>query len=99
LESETITLGQIVHSKAGRDKDKYFIVVGIASNEYVLIADGDIRKIDKPKKKKVKHIAIHNIIAYDIKDKFEANVKVSNSELKNSLKSFDLVNQSNCEEV
>ncbi|MDI6617188.1 MAG: RNA-binding protein [Clostridiales bacterium] len=92
-------MGQIVHSKAGRDKEKCFIVVGIIDNEYVLIADGDLRKIEKPKKKKIKHVIIRDLVAEDIKNKFEYNVKVSNSDLKNSLKQLGLINGLNGKEV
>ena len=45
-----ISIGQIVHSRAGRDKDKFFIVVSLVDEEYVLVADGDLRKINNPKK-------------------------------------------------
>lgn len=99
MESEKIALGQIVYSKAGRDNDKYFIVVGKIGQQYVLISDGDLRKIEKPKKKKIKHIVIHDIVASDIKYKLENNIKVSNSDIMNSLKSMGLINQSNSKEV
>jgi LSU ribosomal protein L14E len=45
------SIGRIVKSKAGRDKDRIFIIVGVADEKHVLIADGDLRKIEKPKKK------------------------------------------------
>ncbi|GFR35247.1 KOW domain-containing RNA-binding protein [Thermobrachium celere] len=51
---DNVALGQIVHSRAGRDKGRYFIVVGLIDENYVLIADGDLRKIESPKKKKNK---------------------------------------------
>jgi ribosomal protein L14E/L6E/L27E len=47
--------GRIVKAKAGRDKDKYFAVVG-AENEQILIADGKTRKLATPKRKNVKHL-------------------------------------------
>lgn len=50
-------LGQLVVSLAGRDKDCICAVVGEADDEgYVLIADGRIRKVEEPKKKKLKHL-------------------------------------------
>ena len=48
--------GDIVISTAGREKDNCFVVVGLQDN-FALICDGKNRKIDKPKKKKVKHIS------------------------------------------
>ncbi len=50
-------LGQLVVSLSGRDKGCICTVVGISDDEgYVFIADGKIRKVEKPKKKKLKHI-------------------------------------------
>ena len=50
-------LGQLVVSLTGRDKGCICAVVGISEDEgYVLIADGKIRKVEKPKKKKLKHL-------------------------------------------
>jgi ribosomal protein L14E/L6E/L27E len=86
---EGIALGQIVHSKAGRDKDRYFIVVGIIDNDYVLVADGQLRKINSPKKKKIKHLRKLNYVAQAIKDKVESCEKLSNSEIRKLLKSID----------
>lgn len=99
MESEKITLGQIVCSKSGRDKGRYFIVIEAVGDGYVLIADGDIRKLENPKKKKVKHLIAYNMIADDIKYKIETNTKMSNADLRKSLKSLGLVEQSNSEEV
>lgn len=50
--------GDLVISAAGHDKDKYFIVTGVSDTVYVWIADGKSRKLDKPKKKKVKHLKL-----------------------------------------
>ena len=46
--------GQVVISKNGRDKGKYFIILDI-EDEYLFLADGNLRTITKPKKKKIKH--------------------------------------------
>lgn len=49
-------VGSIAVSLAGRDKGRTFIIVGVLDEMYVLVADGRKRKIEKPKKKKIKHI-------------------------------------------
>lgn len=51
-------VGQFVLSTAGRDKDRIHVVCSIIDSEYVLIADGKTRKINKPKKKKTRHIKL-----------------------------------------
>ncbi len=88
---EDVALGQIVHSKAGRDKGKYFIVVGIINDNYVLIADGDLRKINDPKKKKVKHLVFHDKIAENIKNMILENKRITDSDLKKSLQTMGLL--------
>ena len=49
--------GMLVKSKAGRDKDCIY-VIGDVKNEYVYLADGKIRPLERPKKKKLMHVQI-----------------------------------------
>lgn len=48
-------IGQMVRSIAGRDNGTAYVVVRTDGN-YVYVADGAIRKLENPKKKKFKHI-------------------------------------------
>lgn len=58
--------GSIVISKAGRDKGRKLVVVEIVDDEYVLVADGDLRKLGSPKRKKRMHLALTNMRADEI---------------------------------
>ena len=49
-------LGKIVLSKQGRDKGRYFMVVSVIDDNHIGIADGVTHKVEKPKKKKLKHV-------------------------------------------
>jgi ribosomal protein L14E/L6E/L27E len=51
-------VGKVVLSKAGRDKGHLYVVVSQIENDYVLLANGNTKSIDMPKKKKIKHISI-----------------------------------------
>lgn len=62
---ETI-LGKVVYSKNGRDKGAMFVVVGVVNERLVLLADGDIRKIENPKIKNIKHIQLTRMTADDV---------------------------------
>jgi len=53
--------GQVVFSKRGRDKNKAFVVLEVA-DEYVFLADGQLRPLERVKKKKVKHVQIVNTV-------------------------------------
>jgi len=79
------TLGQVVTSIAGRDADKRFIVIKVIDESYVFISDGDLRRIEKPKKKKVKHLRFTEEIIESIHDKLEMKLKITNSEIKKAL--------------
>ena len=50
-------VGKIVFSNAGRDKDKYLVVINCDEN-YVWVADGKERKLETPKRKNIKHISL-----------------------------------------
>lgn len=88
---EGIALGQIVHSRAGRDKGRYFIVVGLIDDNYVLVADGDLRKIQSPKKKKIKHLVFHEKFADNIVDMLKNNQRITDSDLRKTLQSMGLL--------
>ncbi len=47
--------GLVVRAAAGRDMNSYFIVLD-NDEKYALIADGKSRKLDRPKRKNLKHL-------------------------------------------
>ena len=48
--------GQLVRSKAGRDKTRTLAVLEV-EGEMLLLADGNLRKVGDPKRKKSRHVA------------------------------------------
>jgi ribosomal protein L14E/L6E/L27E len=80
-----VTLGQVVISKAGRDAGRKFIVTGIINENYVQVSDGDLRRIEKPKKKKVKHLEPTGQIAEAVLEKLKNSARVSNSDIRKAL--------------
>lgn len=79
-----VSIGSLVISKNGRDKDKYFLVVKI-EDDYVYLCDGDMRKIDNPKKKKQKHIQATKYFSEDMANKIHENVKLTNRNVKDAI--------------
>lgn len=49
-------VGRVVRSRAGRDEGRLMMVVAVEDATYVRVADGDLRKLERPKRKKVKHL-------------------------------------------
>lgn len=78
-------LGQIVKSKAGHDSGNVFFVVGILDDNHVIIADGDRRRIEHPKKKKIRHLQPYNRINDIIAEKLQQGIKIDNIELQKEL--------------
>ena len=83
-------VGRLVFSKAGRDAGRYYIIVSVLNDQYVYICDGDLRKIEKPKKKKVKHLNLTDIYFEEIQNSFFSRIKVNNSHIKKFLQSEDI---------
>ena len=79
-----IKVGSIVRSKAGRDKGHLFIVLA-TDGEYVYMADGELRKSDSPKKKKLKHIQGTNYVSQAIAQKMNNVGSVENFEVRKAL--------------
>ena len=50
-------VGMLARSKAGHDKGHVYIIMK-EEDAYVYLVDGSIRTLDKPKKKKKKHVQI-----------------------------------------
>lgn len=83
-------LGRVVRSTAGRDESKAFILMKVLDEQYVEISDGDLRKEEKPKKKKMKHLTLTNVVAEEIRDLLVNNKKVSNATIRKFLQFNDV---------
>ena len=84
---EEISRSDIVISTAGRDQGKLFYVIG-TDGVYVLIANGKDRKLEHPKRKKLKHVRRVTRLESRIADKILNGEKVLNSELRRELAVF-----------
>ena len=62
-------IGELIVSTRGRDADEYFFVASV-QGEYVFLVDGKIRKMAKPKRKKIKHTASTKYIHEGLAEKF-----------------------------
>ncbi len=74
--SNTLT-GRFALSIAGRDKNRVFIITEELDEGYVYIADGKLRSVDKPKRKKLKHMMLLNTE--------KAELPLTNKELRNAI--------------
>ena len=83
----TCKIGEFAKSKAGHDKEEIFIIIN-KEEEYVYLVDGKSRILDKPKKKKIKHIQVINQIDEELQQKLETNLILRDEEIKRAIKSY-----------
>ena len=61
-------VGMLAESKAGHDKGLVYVIID-ADGTYVYLADGRIRTVENPKKKREKHVQLikaeHDITVFD----------------------------------
>ena len=77
----------LIVSKAGRDKGQLFYVID-TDEQYVYLADGKSRRLEKPKRKKRKHVEHVPRTESRIAEKIRNGEKVLNSELRKELASI-----------
>jgi ribosomal protein L14E/L6E/L27E len=77
-----IATGSVVVSLAGHDKGGIFAVIGFTDENHVQLVDGKLRKQEKPKIKKLKHLVA--IGRLELPEPSAA----SNRELRRELKKF-----------
>ena len=83
----TCKIGEFAKSKAGHDKEEIFIIIN-KEEEYVYLVDGKSRILDKPKKKKIKHIQVINQIDEELQRKLETNLILRDEDIKRAKKSY-----------
>lgn len=88
-------IGEFVKSKAGHDKDEIFIIIKI-EDEYVYLVDGKSRILDRPKKKKIKHIQIINQIDEELQLKIDTNIILRDEDIKRAVKIYKQRNLGGC---
>ncbi len=79
-----IEKADVVKSLAGRDAGELFYVLS-TDGQYALIVNGKDRRTDKPKKKKLRHLAFVERGLGRTDEKLRQGDRVTNSELRRAL--------------
>ena len=87
-------ISDVVKSTAGRDQGQLFYVVG-ADGRYLMLANGKDRTLERPKRKKCKHVAMVLRSETRVAAKLLGGDKVLNSELRRDLAFISRDMQSN----
>lgn len=81
--------GSIVYSRAGRDSGRFYLVVEVVDDIFVKIADGHVRRLAKPKLKKIKHLKCTGEVNTKIAEKLIKGTVVYDAEIFSALKSYN----------
>ena len=79
-----ITISDVVVSTAGRDQGDWFYVIA-EDPIYLFLANGKDRTLDKPKRKKRKHVQLVLRSETRVAEKLRSGNKVLNGELRRDL--------------
>ena len=71
----------LIVSKAGRDKTRTLAVLAV-DGSMLLVADGDLRKLDNPKRKKIQHVAPTTTV-------LENELLKSDQQLRDAIRAYD----------
>ena len=85
MNSFPMEVGRVVFSRAGRDQGHYFVVVDVIDEDYVAIANGCLRKVDNPKKKKMKHLMARPAVLESIADNLKSGKQVLDADVREGL--------------
>lgn len=81
--------GQIVRIIQGRDQNKVAVIIEIIDDRFVLIADGDKRKYDRPKKKNINHLELTPFISEEVRESLLETGRVSNGKLRFAVAKYE----------
>ena len=91
-------IGRVVQSRQGRDAGRFFVVLQVVDEKYVMMADGLTRKISHPKKKKILHLHPKPIVVDCVAEKLPTH-QLLDSDLRKALQAAGLeIDQPLCKE-
>ncbi len=77
--------GMLAWSRAGHDCGQLYVITDV-QGEYVFLSDGRLKPLERPKKKKIKHIQVVRRIPEELDGIAEGNVK--NEEIRKVIRRF-----------
>lgn len=80
-------IGCFATSIAGHDHNNIYVIID-ADDQYVYLVDGKIRKVNNPKKKKLKHVQLIKRTDDTIAGRINNNVALSNEDIKYAIKNI-----------
>lgn len=85
----TPAVGGICQSKQGRDKGRFYLIVGTEPGGLIAVTDGNFKKLATPKKKNLKHLYLLPDKAETIALKLIEGRQVFDTEIYSALKNYN----------
>ena len=80
-----VEIGSIVISTAGRDEGRRFIVIQELDDDFVMVANGELRKMDRQKKKRRRHLKPTGRVIQALRERIGEGKPVEDHELRSWL--------------
>lgn len=88
-ESDSVPrIGQVVRIRQGREAGQFAVVIRMIDERFVLLADGEKRKYDRPKKKNLNHIEVMEFISPEVQSSLLETGRVTNGKLRFAITKF-----------
>ncbi|MCP8618023.1 KOW domain-containing RNA-binding protein [Salirhabdus salicampi] len=81
-------IGQIVRVVQGRENGNFAIIIDIVDDRFVMLADGEKRKFDRPKRKNIQHVQLIDYVSPEVKNSLLETGRVTNGKLRFALSKF-----------
>ncbi len=94
MKTETVQVGQLVRSAAGRDKGKFYLIFDVLDEAFVRVIDGEKKQVTNPKRKNVKHLGIFPERAEEIAGKLSRGESVPGDEVAGAIRILGLSHKS-----
>jgi|HigsolmetaGSP12D_1036236.scaffolds.fasta_scaffold00058_38 ribosomal protein L14E/L6E/L27E len=83
--NEPLVPGAIVRSRRGKDEDRLAVVIALLDGRFALVADGDKRRFDRPKRKNVLHLEPVGIVSEEVARSLQETGRVTNGKLRHAV--------------
>lgn len=81
-EHAKLSPGDIVRNRRGKDEGQLTVVIGLEDERIALVADGDKRRFDRPKRKNVLHLESIGIVNEEVASSLRETGRVTNGKLR-----------------
>ncbi|MCC3376627.1 KOW domain-containing RNA-binding protein [Cohnella sp. REN36] len=97
-DSSKLSPGELVRSRRGKDEGQIAVVIALADERFALVADGDKRRFDRPKRKNVLHLEPLGIVNDEVANSLRDTGRVTNGKLRFAVQSVQRRLEAHAEE-